>query len=155
MATQVTGAQLAAVGGVSLLALALGMVAPANWVNLSLSARDVGGAIMPPGMITDRDTPAGAMRDMAAVDPRQVTARYGLEVRGGRDLAPRMANGVKVFTLTTSVFRWTILPGVTVDAYGGSTARFPVRRSASTKATASETTSSTNCRKPPRSIGTD
>jgi FtsP/CotA-like multicopper oxidase with cupredoxin domain len=69
-------------------------------------------------MIMDRDTPAAAMRDMAAVDPRQVTARYGLDVRGGRDLAPRMENGVKVFILTTSVFRWTILPGVTVDAYG-------------------------------------
>lgn len=29
---------------------------------------------MPPGMIMDRDTPAEAMRDMAAVDPRQATA---------------------------------------------------------------------------------
>jgi hypothetical protein len=65
MASNVTRSQLAAVGGVSVLALALGMVAPANWVNMSLSARDVGGAIMPPGMIMDRDTPAGAMRAMA------------------------------------------------------------------------------------------
>lgn len=118
MASDVTRPQLTAVGGISLLALTIGMVAPANWVNLSLSARQVGGAIMPPGMIMDRDTPAEAMRDMAAVDPRQVTARYGLEVRGGRDLEPRIENGVKVFDLTTSVFRWTILPGVTVDAYG-------------------------------------
>ena len=118
MASDVTRAQLAAVGGVSLLALAIGMIAPANWLNLSLSARDVGGAIMPPGMIMDRDTPAGAMIDMAAVDPRQVTARYGLEVRGGQVLPPRLENGVKVFTLSTSVFRWSILPGVTVDAYG-------------------------------------
>jgi FtsP/CotA-like multicopper oxidase with cupredoxin domain len=118
MMSDVTQPQLVAVGGVSLLALAIGMVAPANWVNLSLSARDVGGAIMPPGMIMDRDTPAAAMIDMAAVDPRQVTARYGVQDRGGRELQPRIENGVKVFTLTTSVFRWNILPDVAVDAYG-------------------------------------
>ncbi|MCX7587782.1 DUF4396 domain-containing protein [Phenylobacterium sp. 58.2.17] len=118
MASDVTRPQLAAVGGVSLLALAIGMIAPANWVNLSLSAKQVGGAIMPPGMIMDRDTPAEAMIDMAAVDPRQVTARYDLEARGGRELQPRIENGVKVFTLTASVFRWTILPGIHVDAYG-------------------------------------
>jgi FtsP/CotA-like multicopper oxidase with cupredoxin domain len=118
MKSRVTGPQLAAVSGVSLLALAIGMVAPANWVNLSLGAKDVGGAIMPPGMIMDRDTPAEAMRDMAAVDPRQVAASYGLEERGARELAPRVENGIKIFTLTTSVFRWTILPEVTVDAYG-------------------------------------
>jgi manganese oxidase len=118
MKSRVTGPQLAVVSGVSLLALAIGMVAPANWVNLSLGAKDVGGAIMPPGMIMDRDTPAEAMRDMAAVDPRQVAASYGVEERGARELAPRVENGIKVFTLTTSVFRWTILPEVTVDAYG-------------------------------------
>lgn len=118
MASDATGPQLAAVGGVSLLALAIGMVAPANWVNLSLSAKEVGGAIMPPGMIMDRDTPAAAMIDMAAVDPRQVTARYGVEARGARELPPRLENGVKVFTLTTSVFQWSILPDIQVDAYG-------------------------------------
>jgi len=118
MTSDVTRAQLAAVGGVSVLALAMGMIAPANWVNLSLSAKQVGGAIMPPGMIMDRDTPADAMIDMAAVDPRQVTARYDLAARGAREIPPRMENGVKVFTLTASVFRWTILPGVQVDAYG-------------------------------------
>ena len=109
--------QLAAVSGVSLIALALGMVAPANWVNLTLSARDVGGAIMPPGMIMDRDTPAEAMLDMAAVHPRLVSARYGLDARGDTELEPRLEDGVKVFDLETSVIRWTILPGTTVDAY--------------------------------------
>ena len=84
MQSVVTAPQLTAVAGVSLLALVLGMVAPANWVNLRLSARDVGGAIMPPGMITDRDTPAAAMIDMAAVDPRDVVGTYGLDVRGKR-----------------------------------------------------------------------
>jgi FtsP/CotA-like multicopper oxidase with cupredoxin domain len=97
--------------------LVLGIVAPANWVNLRLSAHDVGGAIMPPGMIMDRNTPAAAMRDMAAVDPRDVVASYGLDVRGDRDLAPRIENGVKVFDLETAVIRWSILSGVTVDAY--------------------------------------
>ena len=112
-----TPAQLAAVGGVSFLALLLGLVAPANWVNLRLSAREVGGAIMPPGMIMDRNTSAAAMRDMAAVDPRDVVARYGLDARGDRELTPRIENGIKVFALEASVIRWTILPGVTVDAY--------------------------------------
>ena len=117
MKSDITPTQLAAVAGVSLLALALGMVTPANWVNLRLSARDVGGAIMPPGMIMDRDTPADAMIDMAAVNPREVGKSYGLDVQGNRELAPNIEAGVKVFELDTSVIRWTILPGVTVDAY--------------------------------------
>jgi len=117
MQSDATRPQLAAVAGVSFLFLLLGIVAPANWVNLRLSAREVGGAIMPPGMIMDRNTPAAAMRDMAAVDPRDVVASYGLAARGDRELAPRIENGVKVFALETSVVRWTILPGVTVDAY--------------------------------------
>ena len=117
MKSDVTPAQLTAIAGVSLLTLALGMVAPANWVNLRLSARNVGGTIMPPGMIMDRDTPAEAMLDMAAVHPRDVAATYDLSIRGGRELPPRVENGVKVFELDTSVIRWTILPGVTVDAY--------------------------------------
>jgi FtsP/CotA-like multicopper oxidase with cupredoxin domain len=117
MEPDATVPQLAAFGGVSVLALALGMIAPANWVNLTLSARDVGGAIMPPGMIMDRDTPAAAMLDMAAVHPRLITASHGLEVRGDRELEARMENGVKVFDLETSVIRWAILPDVKVDAY--------------------------------------
>jgi hypothetical protein len=54
MASDVTSAQLMTIAGSSVLLLALGMIAPANWINLRLSARDVGGAIMPPGMITHR-----------------------------------------------------------------------------------------------------
>ncbi len=117
MKSDLTRPQLAAVASISLLALGLGMAAPANWLNLSLSAREVGGAIMPPGMITDRDTPAAAMLDMAAVNPRDVVASYGLEVRGNRELTPKLEDGVKVFDLNTSVIKWTILPGVTVDAF--------------------------------------
>ena len=117
MGSDVTRSQLAAVGGVSLLALLVGMVAPANWVNLSLSARDVGGVIMPAGMIMDRNTPAEAMRDMAATNPNKVTAAHGLAARGDQELPFRMDGGVKIFELSTSVVRWTILPGITVDAY--------------------------------------
>jgi FtsP/CotA-like multicopper oxidase with cupredoxin domain len=117
MASDATGPQLAAVGGISLLVLALGMAAPANWVNLTLSARDVAGAIMPPGMIMDRNTPAAAMLDMAAIHPRLVTAEYGLDARGDTELKPLMDGDTKVFNLEASVVRWTILPGLTVDAY--------------------------------------
>jgi manganese oxidase len=117
MRSDVTPAQLAAVTIVSALGLMLGMVAPANWVNLRLSARDVGGAIMPPGMIMDRDTPAAAMLDMAAVDPRDIVAKFDLAARGAHEIQPRIENGVKVFDVETSVIRWTILPGVTVDGY--------------------------------------
>lgn len=117
MVSDATRPQLAAVAGVSALALAAGLIAPANWVNLRLSARQVGGAIMPAGMIMDRNTPAEAMLDMAAVDPREVVANVGLDGRGDRELVPRVENGVKIFDLETSVIRWTILPGVTVDAY--------------------------------------
>ncbi|TPI44079.1 DUF4396 domain-containing protein [Mesorhizobium sp. B2-9-1] len=117
MRSDATTPQIAALGTVSALALAIGMGAPANWLNLRLSARDVGGVIMPQGMIMDRDTPADAMRDMAAADPRLVSASYGLAAKGDQDLPFRMENGVKVFELRPSVIRWHILPDVTVDAY--------------------------------------
>ena len=117
MKSGMTRPQLAAVGGVSVLLFLTGMAAPANFVNMRLSAKDVGGAIMPRGMIMDRDTPGEAMRDMAAVHPRYVTAEYGLDKHGDQELAPRIENGVKVFDLETSVIRWQILPNVSVDAF--------------------------------------
>ncbi|MGK2915434.1 MAG: multicopper oxidase family protein, partial [Porticoccaceae bacterium] len=94
-----------------------GMTLPAAFFNLRLTAEEVGGAIMPPGMIMTQETPAAAMLDMAAVDPRDVTASYGLEQRGAQVLTPRIENGVKVFDLETSVIRWQILPTVFVNAY--------------------------------------
>ncbi|RWP85788.1 MAG: DUF4396 domain-containing protein [Mesorhizobium sp.] len=117
METDATTPQIAALGIVSVLALAIGMAAPANWLNLTLSARDVGGAIMPRGMIMGRDTPAESMRDMAATDPRRVTSSYGLAAKGDQELPFRLENGVKVFELRPSVVRWQILPNVAVDAY--------------------------------------
>jgi manganese oxidase len=109
--------QIASLAFVSTLALIIGMAAPANWVNMTLSASEVGGAIMPPGMIMDRNTPADAMRDMAAADPRLVGAVYDLGVMGDRDLPFRLDGGVKVFELRPSVIQWSILPGVNVTAY--------------------------------------
>ncbi|TPL78942.1 DUF4396 domain-containing protein [Mesorhizobium sp. B2-3-13] len=117
MNSDATTTQIAALGLVSLITLAVGMAAPANWLNLTLSARDVGGVIMPQGMIMDRETPAEAMRDMAATDPRRVTASYDLTARGDQELPFRLENGTKVFELRPSVIRWQILPDVAVDAY--------------------------------------
>lgn len=117
MQADVTRPQLVAVTVFTSLMLVAGMTLPAAFVNLRLSAHDVRGAIMPPGMIMDRDTPADAMLDMAAVDPRDITATYGLDKQGAQPLAARIENGVKVFELETSVIRWQILPHIAVDAY--------------------------------------
>lgn len=117
MRSDVTRPQLAAVTAFTLLMLIAGMTLPAAFVNLRLSAHEVGGAIMPPGMIMDDNTPAAAMLDMAAVDPRYVTASYGLSKRGAQPLPPHIENGIKVFDLETSVIRWQILTNVSVDAF--------------------------------------
>ena len=110
--------QLTVVASFATIALIVGMVAPANAVNMTLSAEDVGGLIMPPGMIMTRDTPAEAMEDMAAVDPRDVTSAYDVDTRGDEVLEPsRIEDGVKIYELTVSLIRWEILPGVAVDAY--------------------------------------
>ena len=117
MQADVTLPQLVTITLFTLLMLAAGMTLPAAFVNLRLSAHDVRGAIMPPGMIMTQETPAAAMLDMAAVDPRDITATYGLDKRGAQPLAARIENGVKVFDLETSVIRWQILPTVSVNAY--------------------------------------
>jgi FtsP/CotA-like multicopper oxidase with cupredoxin domain len=117
MQPDVTHAQLATVAVISVLMLAAGMILPSLSVNMRLSARDVGGAIMPPGMIMGWDTPADAMRDMAAIHPRHVRHTAAPNARGDQELVPRIENGVKVFTLEASVIRWNILPNVQVEAY--------------------------------------
>ncbi|MFF9565650.1 DUF4396 domain-containing protein [Leifsonia sp. NPDC014704] len=116
-ARQPTRPQVAAVAFVGVIALVAGISAPSNAVNMSLSAQDVGGAIMPPGMIMTRDTPGAAMRDMAAVDPRDVTETATADARGDRPLEAHMVGGVKEFDLTASLIKWQILPGLWVDAY--------------------------------------
>ncbi len=113
----VTGSQLIVVTLLTVLALAAGVAIPASAVNLSYSAEDVGGVIMPPGMVMSRDTPAAAMREMAAVDPDEVVYEASADARGDVTLNPRLQDGTKVFELGASVIEWTILPGESVEAY--------------------------------------
>jgi len=117
MKPNVTRPQLAAVSMATVLMLLAGMTTPALFVNMTLSARDVGGAIMPPGMIMGWDTPGEAMRDMAAIHPRLVRTAAPATDRGDRLLQPRLEDGVKVFELEAGVARWNILPEVKVEAY--------------------------------------
>jgi FtsP/CotA-like multicopper oxidase with cupredoxin domain len=115
--TQVTTTQVVVVGALTVLTLAASvLVAVAGW-NLTLSARDVGGLVMPPGMIMTRETSAEAMRDMAAVDLGAALHAARPDERGDRPIEPRVENGVKVFDLETSVIRWNILPTEQVAAY--------------------------------------
>lgn len=117
MKNDATVPQIASLVGVTTLMLLTGLSAPALSVNLSLSAKDVGGVIMPPGMIMGFDTPAEAMRDMGAIHPRHVTHTAAAGDRGDQVLQPHIQNGVKVFELEASVVRWHILDDVYVDAY--------------------------------------
>jgi hypothetical protein len=112
-----TTPQLAALAGVTSFLLISGIVLPGFSVNLGLSARDVDASIMPPGMINTFDLPGEAMKDMAAVKPRQVTYRAAADAKGDQILPPRLENGVKVFDIEASIIRWNILPNVAVDAY--------------------------------------
>jgi FtsP/CotA-like multicopper oxidase with cupredoxin domain len=113
----VTRAQLFAVSLATVLALTGTVLFSALRTNLRLSAREVGGAVMPPGMIMTYDTPGKAMRDMAAVDPRRVSYAAAVEARGDQPLTPRIESGIKVFDLDLSVIRWSILHNVHVLAY--------------------------------------
>jgi FtsP/CotA-like multicopper oxidase with cupredoxin domain len=117
MTPNVTRAQLAVVGLLTMLALIASVVIPAQFVNLTYSAEEVGGVIMPPGMVMSRDTPADAMREMSAVDPGEVEYTAPADARGDRTLEPRIEDGTKVFDLTASVIEWNILPDERVDAY--------------------------------------
>jgi hypothetical protein len=117
MERDATVPQITAMAGVTTLMLLTGMIVPGFSVNLGLSARDVGGVIMPPGMIMDFDTPAATMREMGAIHPRLVSYEAPADARGDQSLQPRIENRVKVFDLDASVIRWHILPNVAVDAY--------------------------------------
>jgi len=117
MQPDVTRPQVAAVTLSTALMLAAGMTMPSLFVNMRLSARDVGGAIMPPGMIMGWDTPGEAMRDMAAVHPREVRVTASPDARGDQMLQPRLEQGVKVYELETAVVQWNILPEQRVEGY--------------------------------------
>ncbi|HBQ33554.1 MAG TPA: copper oxidase [Ochrobactrum anthropi] len=112
-----TRTQVAAMATFTTLMLVGGFAYPFTKVNMQLTAHEVGGTIMAPGMIMDFDTPADSMRDMAAVDPRLTAFKAEDDAQGGKVLEPRIEDGVKVFDLEASVIRWSILPGETVEAY--------------------------------------
>ena len=116
MEPDVTRPQLAVVGLLTVLALVASVLVPAMFVNLGYSAEEVGGAVMPPGMVMSRDTPAAAMREMSAVDPGEVSYEAPADARGDRTLEPRIEGGVKIFDLGVSVIGWNILPDQQVEA---------------------------------------
>lgn len=117
MKPTVTSWEVGAMTLLSLLAFAAGVWIAAANVNLSLSAKNVGGSIMARGMVMRPDQPGASMKDMSAVAASAVTYTAPVDARGDRELKPRMENGVKVFPLETSVIRWHILPNVSVEAY--------------------------------------
>ena len=117
LAFRVTRPQLVAAALMSLVALAAGLVLSASIANLRIGARDVDGAVMPPGMIMTRDMPPRAMRDMAAVDPDALTYRAPVNSRGDQPLEPTMDGDVKVFKLGAAVIEWNILDYERVMAY--------------------------------------
>ncbi len=112
-----TGAQKTAWAILSVMSLLLTAAYSAESANLGVSARDVRGVVMPPGMVMARDMPPEAMRDMSAVDLTQVAYRAPADARGDQPLQPRIENGVKVFDLDASVINWNILPYEQVAAY--------------------------------------
>lgn len=112
-----TTAQKATLVGVTSLMVLAGVALPSFKVNVFLGAAEVGGVIMPPGMIMDFDTPADAMRDMGAVHPRDVSYEAPFDARGGQVMEPRIEDGVKVYDMTASVIGWNILRDETVDAF--------------------------------------
>jgi len=112
-----TRAQLVAVAGFTGLMLIAGLSLPAAFVNLRLSAHDIGQLIMPPGMIMTPETPAATMRDMAGIDPRSSVYTAPIDAKGDQPLTPEIVDGVKVFHLTLEVIQWSILADKPVNAY--------------------------------------
>jgi len=112
-----TRPQLAAVTLTTILMVAGGLTIPSLFVNMRLSARDVGGAIMPPGMIMGWDTRGEAMRDMAAVHPRYAIYTAASGAHGDTLLQAGNDHGVKVFELEMAAVRWNILPDVQLVGY--------------------------------------
>jgi FtsP/CotA-like multicopper oxidase with cupredoxin domain len=117
MGGAVTRPELLSVTLLTMLALVAAVVWAAANYNLSISAEEVDGAIMPPGMVNRRDLPAEAMREMAAVDPGDVSYTAPANARGDRPLEARMEGDVKVYDLTASVIGWNILADEQVMAY--------------------------------------
>ena len=77
----------------------------------------IGGLVMPPGMIMTRDMDMQAMQSMAAVDLSKAAYTAPAADRGDQPLTPRLQGEAKVFILTASLIKWTIQPGTQVGAY--------------------------------------
>ena len=99
----VTRPQLIAMSVLSVLALVAGTVFAVSQANLTVSAREVAGVVMPPGMAVRRDLSGASMRDMSAVDPRAVRSTAPADARGDQLLAPRLDGAVKVYDLEAAV----------------------------------------------------
>ncbi len=112
-----TRPQVAVVAILTVLALTAAVLFSAHRANLTLSDADVGGLVMPPGMVMNRETTGAAMRDMAAIKPRDVSYEATADARGDETLEPQIEDGVKVFDLDASVIEWSILPDARVMAY--------------------------------------
>ncbi len=112
-----TRAQLIAVTCFTALMLIAGMTLPSAFVNMRLSAHEVGKLIMPPGMISTQETPADTMRDMAGIDPRDSVYTAPVAAQGDQLLKPQIVDGVKVFHLNLEVIQWSILKDRPVNAY--------------------------------------
>ena len=117
MRPRATRPQITVVALLSVIGLVASIAYSAAKVNLRIAGEDVKGAVMPPGMIMTNDTPAAAMRDMAAVDPDRVSFTAARTARGDAPLEPRVEAGVKVFELDLSVIKWNILHDKQVMAY--------------------------------------
>ena len=73
-------------------------------------------------------------------------------VKANQPLAFRMEGQTKVFDMQAKPFKWEVLPGEFVDAFGyagaDGIASVPARSSGSPKATTSASTSPTTCPRP-------
>lgn len=115
--SDVTKTQITAVAILTMLALIGSYIYSATIANLNISAQQVRGAVMPPGMVNTWDMPAEAMKDMAAVELKKATYTSSINESGDQLLIPQVENRVKVFHLETSVIQWNILPNIRVGAY--------------------------------------
>jgi FtsP/CotA-like multicopper oxidase with cupredoxin domain len=117
MKSTATVPQLTAATVLTVVALAASVLFAMSRYNLTLGVDDVRGRVMPPGMIMTRETTAEAMRDMAAVDPDDVSFTAPADARGDQPLAPRMEGTVKTFDLEISTIEWNILGDARVMSY--------------------------------------
>jgi hypothetical protein len=105
-------------------------------------------------MINTSDQPGEAMKDMAAVKPRQVAYIVAPEAKGDQALEPGIENGVKVFDVEASIVRWNILSNVAVEAYAYNR-QVPGPRLQLTEGDHVRSASAMRFRKARRSTGTD